>query len=1132
MKIDVPGLAERADEITLRDGPDWLMDAASAAGSAQTTQGSLGENVQPAAAQRQKRGSRRARVVKAQPDLPFAEFQPLVADQPLEAEPGEPGADLVALENVPAIDGTVAPLLISSQALPESTGDDLLDQMLLEAAIAPTLAQRVLCSDLAARRRLGEPLPRAGTSYATRVILARAGIPYEAYLHDAGLRSLLARFGAQFPLATHAFENASIEKGGTLVAFVRRALDEMERMEVPVLRMHAGRDIPSCIWWADYMNLPRPLVSYSQNLRKELNKRLKAGTLKLGGVYKDPLRLTKARLRQLRNCMAPVLQRYRDNRIPVPAHPERADKFWFDPLLDEAGINNPSDRDAVITNVKFRREFTKLVDVVGLARVGTELARGVEVTYRMLLDREGEGVGLAREDYRRANPGEPIGGERETRHIDNQRSFLSRFRKANDRDLDDHVSCDFAEEGYGDRRRLGFTGPTAAYGRDVPTTKGDRQYCDSIDAWRDRAKAIQRAGVFPPTFCGTFATAMDLRQMDANALAKATGMPRRLVYNWRNGRTLPNLTNVHFVPLAEKAMSYPAGTLSSRLPELSSGVAYKGRAHMTLASGQRVQLSRWWRYLPKGAAGWPDEKLLPALEDAVARHSRRVTAASVRRSAAQRNIWGLPPEDPSSRIWVEWKDLLRFKRGLTGDHRVQTVDRNWNTDAAAGARRRYTSIFERWCRLPLEEGGLGLVPHQVSYRLLLNPAIGKRYLVWRLTRYQDLEHEGKALGIHVSSTEVNIAAFFSGLLDADFGWLSQSSAELGVPEVIDVKFRLPIVDMRKGVVEVFDDEGCPMVEVMPKELVERLERDWSGAAAEARRHAQALKSNLKKKFKLLLNPKDLITPIVRHAYPMAVMMRMIEEALKRVRPLESSPVRHARDYMRIVAALLLLLLVFRSETMRNLTWRADGTGELRFVPAHVQLLPDGSSISVPERYEVFVDAERFKNVSNVLLRGPSWNRKGYERELKDWGGLAGIIKHFIEVCRPILLDGRESDLLLPPPKPQRNNDQDNEGWSESNFNYLINSFTRMWCVYNRHTGTGMMGVQSFGPHPFRDIVATHIIKHWKGADRWELAALVLGTGELQVRQRYAWIDTAAELGKVDTMIDEAWRIAASDKPIW
>lgn len=554
---------------------------------------------------------------------------------------------------------------------------------------------------------------------------------------------------------------------------------------------------------------------------------------------------------------------------------------------------------------------------------------------------------------------------------------------------------------------------------------------------------------------------------------------------------------------------------------------------MSLADGRRVRLSGWWRYLPKGAAGLSDDELRPLLEEAVVRRCEEKTVGRVRRSVAVRNAWSLPAEDPNCRIWTKWLDLLDFKRGLTGDEgRVQLADYNWNTDASIRANRIYVSGFERYCRMRVEDGGLGLSPDQVSFRLLLNHVVSKRYLLWRLTRYRDLELDGKPIGIKVSQTEVLISGFFSGLLEADFGWITQSAKQLGMPEPITTRFRLPKMRVTKTQVEVIEHDGCPMVEVMPAELVERLVIDWRGVVSEARKHARVMKSNLNLTFKVITDPNSYIWPIIKHAHPIAVMMRFIREALKRVRPLESSPNHHARDYMRIVAALLLLLLVFRSENVRNLIWRADGSGQIRFVDEELKMMPDRTSELVPAHYEISIEGDEFKNVRNALLRGPSYNRKAYERGLKDWGGINGIMSHFIMVCRPILLDGRESDLLLPPPKAQSGSSRKGDESSENDFNYLINTFTSMWCVYNPHYGTGMMGVHSFGPHPFRNIVATHILRHHKGSDRVQLAALVLGTGVRQVEERYGWVDTSAELGKVDYIFDAAAELAESDVPLW
>ena len=1000
--------------------------------------------------------------------------------------------------------------------------DGLLAELELAAELAPTFAQRDLAAFLAARRREGEPLPRQGQGYAERVILADAGIPYDVFVQDRGLRESLARFASRFPLVDYQTGvPGAAAAGQTLVGFADRQLDEMERKGVRVMRMHAGRDLPSTQWWADHMGVRRSLVCNNGAIRGRLQRRLKAGTLKLGGVFKDPRKLTKAELRAIRRKLKPVLARHLADRRPIPSHPERSDKIWFEKLFDEAVIEDAHHRDMIEINHTFRLELTKLMNVVGLAPLGTEAARGVEVTYGMLCAKEGDGIGLVRQAYRQGHPDEEAGSVAEDRHVANEISFLNRFRRENERTPEDGVARDFGDA-FEEMAKRGHT----------QSVKGNENYDEALSRWRGIASAIAQAGVFPATFFGAFATAMNLRQMDADTLAETIKAPRKLIYSWRSGRAMPTLQTEHLVIAAETALEVPPGTFTSRLGDLATGRPREGRSHLTLADGREIQLSYWWRRLPEGAAGWDDDRLRPALEDAVARHTKPETVASVRMAASKRNIWDLPEEDPDCLLWREWDDLVRFKRGIAGDKRVQLADDNWNTTGTIGANRTYASVFERWCRLPVDAGGLGLDPSQVSFRLLINPAVGKLYLVWRATRSAHLELKGETIGIQVTSTEKAIAGFFSGLLEGDFGWITQSEAELGVPEPIATSFRLPSMVLTNNVVEIIDDDTCPTAEVMPDGLVARLGSDWRGAVAEARLQARVLKSNFALKFKLIRDPKDLIGPIVRHTHPMAVLLRMIREALKRVRPLETSPTRHARDYQRIVAALLLALVVFRSETLRGLTWRRNGTGQLRWVEGRMEHLPDGTTEWLEPHYDVVVGADHFKNVTSVILFGPSWNRRDYERELRDWGGLDGILKHFTEVCRPILLDGRESDLLLPPPKPQRASTKDKISWSDADFNYLITGFTGMWCVYNRRFGTGMPGVRSFGPHPFRDIIATHILKHWKGEERWELAARVLGTGIQQVRDRYGWIDTRAELGRVDPIFDEASRLAMSDAPLW
>lgn len=421
--------------------------------------------------------------------------------------------------------------------------------------------------------------------------------------------------------------------------------------------------------------------------------------------------------------------------------------------------------------------------------------------------------------------------------------------------------------------------------------------------------------------------------------------------------------------------------------------------------------------------------------------------------------------------------------------------------------RKRIGIFVRWLILDTAKGGCALKPSQVSFGLVLNHKIIVKYVIWRTLRAAHLEVDGEPLGPLVASTERDLLAFFETLVHPETGWLAQSPHVVEERVAITDSVRIPRVRSNKDGLSFVDDETCKVSEIMPPAVVAL---DWKAACAASHAQLSALTGRYQKRFKLIRDGQNDVGPILRHAQPIAVILRMVREALKHARPIETAPSLHAKDYARAVVMLLLMTVVFRSKTMRGLTYRPDGTG-------NVSRTETG--------YDVVVEATNFKNGVSEFLFGPSWRRRDYERELKDWGGLTGVLDHYITKCRPILLNGRSSNLLIPPPKGR-------EDWDESNFNYLVNTFTRSFCVYNKRYGTGMEGVRPFGPHPCRDIVATHIIKNYPGEDRWQIAAFVLSTGVEQIKLRYGWISSAEELAKSNPLLDDASRIAAGDTPLW
>lgn len=1004
--------------------------------------------------------------------------------------------------------------------LPASdTYDGLLDQLLADAKLAPTFAERALAAYFVDVRRGGGSLPRCGQSYCEKTILAQAGISWEGFVFTAGVRVMLAKYGALLPLWDHQNDNRILDKSGkTLVATVRRALDEMEERQIPLKRLHANRGHVSLQWLADYIGMPRALLRGNAPLQVEIRARLKAGRLKLGTVFVDTSKLTKARRRALRAILDPVLRRYLAERRPIASHPERADKIWFDKLFDEAGIADPHERDMMAFDHRFRVRLTEVLDTVGLAPEAAELARGKAVLYASLRDPKGDGVALVRQKYRAGHPDKEAGSFEENRYVENELSYLSRFLKENERSDEDEVADDFEK----DFEACCGNGMTKSAG-------GNRNFLRSMDRWRQIAASLAVTGEFPPSFGGALQVGMELINLGAGTLAADTGAPRKLIYAWRRGQTVPNTGNEHFVPLIESRLGMPPGTLVGRLPAVAANGGNKGRSHLEISDGRKIRLSRLWRYLPAGAAALSDEVLRPMVESVLERHFRVATEASVRLGAGQTNFWRLPNEDPHCRIWSEWKDLVRFRQGLGGGDRSQLAQYGWDSDNSCKANRQIVSYFSRWCMLSRDEGGLGLSPREVSLRLTLNHKVITKYVTWRILRCRDLELDGKPLELKVSSTEKGIVGFFSALVEPEYGWLTQSKAQLGISDAIPTAFRLPEMKITKKTVEVLDEAFWTDELVFSRELRVRCEENYEGVCREARKHLRGFRSKLSLSFKMVRNPKDLIGPILNHITPLGVTLRMVKMALQHVRPLETSPWHHAKDYERILAMLLLLLVVFRSGTARNLTWRADNTGNIRWVDGSWQMGLKGERDWMESHYEVIVEADEFKNLMSKWLFGPSWDRRPYERALKDWGGFNGILQHYVEVCRPILLRNRKTDLLFPP--PDRMN-PGNKEWSEASFNYLISSFTRMWCVYNERTGTGMPGVRAFGPHPVRNIMATHILLYHPSEDRWELAARLLNTGIEQIKLRYGWVDTRRELAKLDGIFDGASAQAESDTPLW
>lgn len=948
----------------------------------------------------------------------------------------------------------------------------------------------------------GGRLPRGGLKYHLRATLALADVSFRTWVEQAALREDVDRIAPLLPIDD--MQAVVHERGGpraeSIIGLARKTMDEMEISREVLPRESLRSYRPSVKAFAKRMGVELSVIYGLSLVKRELSERVKIGRIELGAPYFDPHAPSRAERRAAREALKKLLVTYVKLKTPIAASSQRADRIDLDWLLDEAAILDRRLRDCMKCDPLFRHALAEVIRKVRLKPVHLSRIDPGVVSYERL---EKEGDQSMREMYRRENPNPDGVSTAEEGWMANQRSFLKRLMKVASRSPVEDAAADFAVKGFADVVATGRTG----------SVKGDAAYDKSIERWRTVAKALMEATVFPASFAGALDAAMVAVGRDAPSLSAEIGCKRGLIHAWRRGSSLPTFQNFHLIGRLEVALGLVEGTLSKRVPSIrSSRTITGGRKEITLEDGRVLPLAGLWRYMHPDAPIWPEDRLRVHVEETHARVFGVDTPHRVRQRAAMTNAYNLPEPDPISPIWKEMDDLVGFQTGMIDDGRLRNPLSEWNSEGTVKLHRSQITTFVRWLMLPVAVGGLGIAPELISFSLLINYKIVLRYVTWRVLRAADLEVNGERIGPKITATEKMLLFFFANLLDPEFGWVTQSRGVLKPLQAIDTTFRMPFIRSAKQTTEIVDDDTCLLAVVMPPEIVASAstEEGWRNQAAAASAHIRSTGARFSRSFRLIRDPQQLIMPILRHQHPIGVGLRMVRDALANVRPIATSPYLHASDVQRALAFLLLMLVVFRSGTMRNLTWRADGTGNVR---------------KTIEGWEIVVGADNFKNGFSPELFGPTWNRRDYERTLGDWGDFGEVIEHFITKCRPILLGNRESDLLFPPPKGRTD-------WSESNFNYLVMSFTRKWCVYNPRYGTGMSGVRAFGPHPARNIVATHIVRNHPNEDRWRLASIILQTGIEKVKLRYGWVTTREELAKTDDLYAEASKLAASNADLY
>jgi transposase-like protein len=554
----------------------------------------------------------------------------------------------------------------------------------------------------------------------------------------------------------------------------------------------------------------------------------------------------------------------------------------------------------------------------------------------------------------------------------------------------------------------------------------------------------------------TFAEALTDLVIDSGRsiadVARSAGFNHSTLWDWMSGDKSP--TDPVQISKLEEALNVLPETLSSKLTfygvRRSADIpkAWWPEMWQKYLTNYRHHRTRVIHLIPKELLSGTLEDLKPAFDEAVQKVLEGVGEPAHRRRTTKltKKKYRTPFQDWPDQLKEEFRSLVEYKTASNG-----LRHRNRGTKWAEGTVpivQEYLEAFFGFLCLPPEHPdpelrGLGLRPENLTLAWLTVQDAVESYLEFRFLRS----------GAHNGITE-SFVRTFTAQLQPDTGWLWLH------PELLE---RLP--EPQREAVEAAGgwQAYCTKTLVKLREGLACLQRD-----GEIRRSR---------------DPMLPIWPILDHPEPLALVRSALArnrlDLEARAKPNQLMSWRLAAAWRDHVLISFLARFPLRSKHWSLLTYKEDGTGYLQ---NHHR---DGWRLVIPY--------DDFKNVRNTKI----FTLHSLERvlvlkfsRLKALQQLIPLLEFYLEHARPLLAG--QSDFLFP------------SGHGKAmgrDLSYRqVSNWTREYLSQHSPRKLGIKDVFPFGPHAFRDIVATHIIKTTGDLSR---AANILLDSEEMVREHYA-----------------------------
>ncbi len=328
-----------------------------------------------------------------------------------------------------------------------------------------------------------------------------------------------------------------------------------------------------------------------------------------------------------------------------------------------------------------------------------------------------------------------------------------------------------------------------------------------------------------------------------------------------------------------------------------------------------------------------------------------------------------------------------------------------------------------------------------SLTILLDKEIIHKYISYRFERRGEM-----------CVSEINFLKLLASLLDSKYGLLPQA-------------YDLFVMDKT-------------LLNYINKKQTSVTKSDWIDICEETRSYYKDMHSEIMNTMKQThvdrngsikksRDPFFPIQPILDHEQPLKKYLELLCSLRQNFKNNTSPKIKELVFYTGYLSAMILLQSGIRANNFLSLKSTLSETEEFE-------------SIIIKDN-ELIVDIPAHKTKNNV---------RNY-CSVVDTNNLYNDIKHYIELKKLIFQNNCEYFFVT----------KNNTPFTTDSFSSMISKFTKKYIAYNQYkVDPGIPGLQSHGPHAFRDIIATHVIKT---TGSYSLAALAINDSEATVRKHYA-----------------------------